>query len=111
MTINRVTVPEPEVTPDSTTFFQMRGGNLGPDGKIRFVSHGFAPCVHHDQAASRCKVYDSRPEVCQKFPTVPDQIEGTPCTYWFEAVDENGEVVERRGGLGSPYPSPPRFKS
>jgi Fe-S-cluster containining protein len=112
MTINRVTVPEEQVKgPDSVRFFELRNGNLGPDGKVRFVTHGFAPCSQHDVVAAKCKVYDTRPDVCKMFPTVPDQIEGTPCTYWFEAVDENDVVQERRGGLGSPYPSPPRFKS
>jgi len=110
LVIHRMTVPVEDVTPDSENFYAMRNGNKGPDGKIRFVTHGFAPCSAHDAPAARCKVYDARPEVCRLFPQVPEQIEGTPCSYWFEAVDEDGNVRERRGGLDSPHPTPPRFK-
>ena len=42
---------------------------------------------------------------------MPEQIEGTPCSFWFEIRDDvTGEVLERRGGLDSTYPTPPRFK-
>lgn len=110
MVIHRMTVPSEDVNAESARFYAMRKGNLGPDGKIRIVLHGFAPCSAHDAPAARCKEYDARPEACRLFPQLPEQIEGTPCSYWFDAVDDAGQVLERRGGLGSPYPSPPRFK-
>lgn len=107
--IQRITVPVSEVTPDSTAFYRLRGGLLGEDGKLRVVQHGFVPCSAHDNEKKRCMVYEDRPEVCKAFPTMPDQIEGTPCSHWFELTDEAGEVLERRGGLGSPHATPPRF--
>lgn len=108
ISILRVTVPESSLTPDSERLYALRNGVRGEDGKMRFCSHQFLPCTAHDKEAQRCRIYDNRPEVCQTFPGIPDQIEGTPCSFWFEGVDENGETV-RRGGLGSPYPSLPRF--
>jgi len=109
--ITRTTVPVEDVTAESEKFYALRNGNKGPDGKIRFVVHGFAPCSEHDSQAAKCKSYESRPEACRVFPSLPEQIEGTPCSHWFEAVDEMGQIRERRGGLGSPFPSPPRFGS
>jgi Fe-S-cluster containining protein len=106
-----MTVKAEDATPDQEKFYLLRNGVKGEDGKIRLVTHSFAPCAAHDPVKLRCTIYDDRPDVCRAFPSMPDQIEGTPCSYWFEAVDEEGSVVERRGGLGSPHPSPPRFKS
>jgi len=95
--ITRTTVPVEDVTAESEKFYALRNGNKGPDGKIRFVVHGFAPCSEHDSQAAKCKSYESRPEACRVFPSL--------------AVDEMGQIRERRGGLGSPFPSPPRFGS
>ncbi len=104
--IQRITTPV--VSEDEARFYSLRGGMRGADGRFRLVQHAFVPCQAHDNEAKRCLAYDDRPEVCRVFPTSPDQIEGTPCTHWFEWAKEDG-TVERRGGLGSPHPTPPRF--
>lgn len=101
--VQRTTVPVHLVNEDITKFYDLRNGIKGGDGKIRFTGHLFVPCEWHDNVNKRCKDYKNRPEVCKHFPSTPDQIEGTPCYFWFE---ENGEC---RGGLNSPHPTPPRF--
>jgi Fe-S-cluster containining protein len=108
--IQRVTVPARDVTPDTEKFYKLRGGIMGEDGKLRVVQHAFIPCSSHDDKTKACKTYDDRPQICRDFPSLPDQIEGTPCSHWFELSDDDGNVIERRGGLGSPHPTPPRFK-
>ena len=55
------------------------------------------PCIKHDVAAQRCTIYEVRPKACRQFPERPEQIEDTPCSYWFEGVDATGVVI-RRGG-------------
>jgi len=102
----RMTVPDrsPEpLTPDMEKFYSLRYGVKGEDNRMRLTVHGFAPCQAHDNEAKRCAIYEDRPQSCKDFPTTPEQIEGTPCSYWFE----RGE--EKRGGLGSPHPTPPVF--
>lgn len=95
---------------DLERFYALRNAVRGEDGRMRLMVHGFAPCMAHDPAAKRCMIYEERPQGCQEFPSVPEQIEGTPCSYYFEITDAQGVVTERRGGLDSPYPTPPRFK-
>lgn len=107
--VQRVTVPASDLTPDVEKFYKLRGGLMGVDGKLRVIQHAFIPCSSHDDKAKRCKTYNDRPQICQDFPSLPDQIEGTPCSHWFEMTDADGNV-ERRGGLDSPYPTPPRFR-
>ena len=105
-----MTVPNSDavLSDDVARFYELRNGVRGEDGKYRLVVHGFAPCTLHDDAGKRCREYDARPESCRTFPSLPEQIEGTPCSHWFERTLPDG-TTERRGGLGSPYPSPPRF--
>ena len=103
----RMTVPDrvPErLTPDLEKFYDLRHGVKGEDGRMRLTVHGFAPCQAHDTEKKQCTIYQDRPQGCRDFPTTPEQIEGTPCSHWFE----RGE--EARGGLGSPHPTPPVFK-
>lgn len=107
-----VLLPEPgeaKVNPSDRQFYELRGGKTAPDGSItRYISHCFAPCSAHDTNKQTCKIYAARPTICQEFPSIPEQIEGTPCSYWFE-LSIGEEVVERRGGTGSPYSTPPMF--
>ena len=53
------------------------------------------PCPLHD--GQRCRDYANRPQTCRDFPQRPEQIEHTPCSYWF--VDEHGNT---RGGRNAP---------
>lgn len=91
---------------DERRFYELRGGS-SPDGgqTVRYLVHAYAPCSNHDKDAKRCTDYANRPDICREFPSVPGQIEGTPCSHWFE--DEHGN---RRGGEGSPYPTPALFR-
>lgn len=99
-----------ELAPDDARFYQLRHGALAPDRRsVRLVIHHFSPCSEHDEKAQRCKDYDNRPNACRTFPQTPEQIEGTPCSYYFEKKLEDGTIA-RRGGLGSPYPTAPVFK-
>lgn len=108
LSVNRMTVPARDVSADSSHFYQLRHGIHGGDGKVRLVVHMFVPCQQHDNVAKRCGAYEERPTICRDFPSSPDQIEGTPCTHWFEEAKDDG-TIERRGGLDSPYSTPPRF--
>lgn len=54
-------------------------------------------CPEH--RGDTCHSYETRPQTCRDFPSTPEQVIGTPCSYWFE--DGHGTKV---GGLGSPYP-------
>jgi len=100
LSVQRITIGEKDVTSDIERFYKLRNGVLCEDGKIRFTVHLFIPCDAHDNSNKRCKDYANRPEVCKAFPSMPEQIEGTPCSYWFECEDGG-----KRGGLGSS----PRF--
>lgn len=79
-------------------FLKMRGVSFRNDGKAEMWADLYVPCVNHDSEAKRCRIYDERPRTCHLFPQLPEQIIGTPCSYWFE----RGE--EKIGGMGSPYP-------
>jgi Fe-S-cluster containining protein len=85
------------------------------DGEPRHVLWAWleAPCPQHQVrhfhdglggmiAQSHCGVYDARPRTCQEFPTLPVDVVGTPCSYWFERGDA------KVGGTGSPYPKDER---
>lgn len=90
--------------PDDRRFYELRGGTSPDGGKtVRYLVHAFAPCSNHDKDGKRCKDYAGRPTTCVDFPSVPAQIEGTPCSHWFE-MEVDG-AIERRGGAGSPYPT------
>ena len=64
----------------------------------------FAPCKLHDMGNKRCLVYDHRPVTCRVFPETPEQIRGTPCSYWFER--EVDGATEKIGGNGAPSEVP-----
>lgn len=96
------------VDPDTRKFYELRGGQISADGRtIRYLMHAYVPCSAHDQERSTCSVYDDRPQICRDFPKTPDQIEGSPCSYWFESEVE-GQIIYR-GGINSPYPTMPAF--
>lgn len=86
-------------------FYALRGAKQ-TGGHVLYLAHEYLPCSAH--ADSKCSIYEDRPETCRAFPEVPGQIEGTPCSYWFEEVADDGTIT-RRGGSGSPHPAPPRF--
>lgn len=92
-----------EIETADLSFFKLRGGVETPNGNILYLAHEFLPCSAHNKECNKCKIYENRPQTCQEFPQIPEQIEGTPCSYWFE---KDGE---KRGGAGSPFPTPPRF--
>jgi len=82
--------------------------------KLRLLHHGgeqcvqlngqlWNPCQHHDNEAKQCKIYETRPQWCREFPTKPEHILSTPCSYYFSRELENGRI-EYAGGDGSPYP-------
>jgi Fe-S-cluster containining protein len=48
--------------------------------------------------ASHCRCYADRPQTCQDFPTNPEQVRFSPCSYWFE--DEHGHRI---GGSGATF--------
>ena len=107
---NTVLPPDGQATLDDDTvkFYTLRGGTVHPSRQaLRYTTHEHAPCSAHDICSKQCTIYKERPQVCVEFPQTPGQIEGTPCSYWFEYV-QDGKTV-RRGGEGSPYPSPPNF--
>ena len=71
-----------------------------------------APCEAHDSANLRCAIYDRRPRVCRDFPWNPDQVVGTPCSYWFvrqvagrEEVVAGGGAPEEIRGRSAPPPT------
>jgi len=106
--VQRMTVLPHAVTPDIARCYLLRNGVQTEDGSVQIITHIFSPCQAHDAIGKKCTIYADRPEACKVFPTFPEQIEGSPCTYWFEKTGEDGSI-ERRGGLDSPHPSPPRF--
>lgn len=97
------------VHPSDRRFYELRGGQSVEGGRVvRYLMHAFAPCSAHVKEEKRCLAYADRPDICQEFPSIPEQIEGTPCSHWFEETVE-GRVVQR-GGEGSPHSTPPRFQ-
>ena len=89
-------------------FYELRGGITNKEEtQVRYVAWVHLPCSAHDQTKKCCTIYDDRPNICRDFPQTPEQIEGTPCSYWFEL--KNGDKILRRGGQSSPYPSSPVF--
>ena len=52
-----------------------------------------APCAAHDAEAHRCTVYADRPRTCRDFPWSPEQVQGIPCSYWFERLNQGRREV------------------
>lgn len=46
-------------------------------------------CKHH--VDDSCNIHSTRPQTCRDFPTNPEDIRDSPCSYWFE--DEDGNRV------------------
>ncbi len=96
------------IHPSDQQFYGLRGGQIIDGGRrILYVVQSYAPCSAHNKETKQCNIYDNRPLSCIEFPAIPEQIEGTPCSYWFETI--NNEKLIQRGGLGSPYPTSPVF--
>lgn len=38
---------------------------------------------------NNCRIYPDRPQQCKDFPQTPEEIEGTPCSYYFVEVESN----------------------
>jgi Fe-S-cluster containining protein len=56
----------------------------------------------------RCAIHDSKPETCRTFPRLPQDVVGTPCSYWFERTEDDvAGRVTRAGGTGSPHAMTP----
>ena len=89
-------------------FLRVRGFNrTGVKASLPIGLH--APCWEHDVAAQRCKIHDTRPATCRAFPERPEQIDGTPCSYYFERVQPDG-AIEQVGGDGAPFPGSTRLE-
>ena len=89
---------EPEI---DRHFLAVRGIDLTAGGQKAAVRVDlFAPCKLHDLPGKRCLIYEQRPVTCRRFPERPEQIVGTPCSYWFERTV--GGQVETLGGNGAP---------
>jgi Fe-S-cluster containining protein len=81
-------------------FYTARGfAEVEVDGQPRHVLWAWlhAPCPQF--TGGRCGIQAVKPETCVAFPQRPQDIVGTPCSYWFERA---GVAV---GGTGSPFPS------
>lgn len=91
---------EINVEPTDLQYVNIRGAKMTLRGLV--IEGDFhAPCPQHIDG--RCAVYANRPRTCVDFPSEPNEIIRTPCSYWFER-DVDG-VVERLGGKGSPFPN------
>lgn len=108
--VKDLSLPFGRIDEDLKRYHEFRNGVMGADGILLWVAQVLAPCVMHDNETKRCMIYEDRPQICREAPLTPNFVEGTPCSYWFEILDEDGNVVEYRGGLGSPHPTPPQFK-
>lgn len=80
-------------------YFHIRKHDV-KDGVARMVSYFECPCPKHDTEKLRCTIHETRPHTCAEFPFAPEQVEDTPCSYWFE-----NEMGLKRGGMGSPFPT------
>ena len=75
-----------------------RGEGDAYHGKALFYS----PCEEYNIHEMRCSIQASKPKTCVEFPAIPEQVLGTPCSYYFEeCVDGH---AARMGGDQSPYP-------
>ena len=87
-------------------YYEVRGFEWKEvDGsKLGFIKGAlYAPCPMHDLAGLRCVIHANRPQVCRDFPVTPDQIQDTPCSYFFSRPTLKNST-ERIGGDGSSWP-------
>lgn len=107
-----VLVRTPEQVARDAAFYRARGFQpVTVDGQVRHVLWAWvhAPCpelrttvthwTYGTETRHRCAIHEAKPETCAAFPRLPQDIAGTPCSYWFE--DGDGRRV---GGTGSPHP-------
>lgn len=82
-------------------YLELRGIRVDPATRTGTKKIGiFLPCTAHDLAGRRCTVYERRPRTCRDFPWGPEQISGTPCSFWFSRnVNGKEEII---AGDGAP---------
>lgn len=68
-------------------FLKVRG--IAPNG-VKTL-HVIDPCSQLSED-NKCNIYEDRPKTCVDFPSEPDLVVDTPCSYWFENT-ETGEIV------------------
>lgn len=121
MIMRDVLVRTDEQVARDAAYYQARGfQRLMVDGEPRHVLWAWvhAPCPELRTKVEqwgygavythKCAIHEHKPETCQTFPRIPQDIVGTPCSYWFERVeDELTNRVTRAGGTGSPHPMTP----
>ncbi len=77
--------PSREPVASDYAYFKVRGFtvNMFEDCASKYVDF-YAPCPEHDAENKRCHIHERKPESCVAFPTHPDHITHTSCSYWFE---------------------------
>lgn len=109
----------PVTSKQAERYYRVRGHKVvdnpgGPFKMALLLLHAMAPCPEHrpqtslDGPGGTCAIWHERPKACRDFPERPTQIEGTPCSYYFE-LQVPGAPLQYRGGMGSPHPTPPKF--
>ena len=81
----------------------VRGLVKGEDQLFHVPAWLYSPCSEYSLENMGCKIHETKPQTCKDYPWMPEQIVGTPCSYYFEKQNEAG-VVFRQGGQASPYP-------
>jgi len=102
---------EKDINPDMIRYYELHGGKSSGDGKkVQIMFYLAATCKEYNikkRGEESCNIYNERPNICKDFPIFPEQIEGTPCSYWFE-YEVDGKII-KRGGQESLYPTPVHF--
>mgnify|MGYP001612643283 CR=1 FL=1 len=84
-------------------YMKVRGFKPAVNGEAKgWMAAGpvLLPCPQHKE--NRCSIYETRPQSCRDWPVSPEQVTGTPCSYWFE--DTEG-VEKPVGGGVAPFPT------
>lgn len=70
----------------------------------KVVTHAwfYSPCSEFKVDELRCGIQETKPYTCSAYPWDPEQVIGTPCSYFFEKKQD--DTTLRIGGQGSPYP-------
>jgi len=110
---------------DDRDYWLTRGYTIDDEKQLAMLPvHFVHPCpkyvlprvIHEDVPEhGSCSIHDTKPTYCTLFPTRPDEIVHTRCSYWFEravitvvgegATDTKAKTdIQRVGGVGSPYP-------
>lgn len=102
------TSPSGKLSESDQRFYLLRGARVSAGGEIaQYLMHAYVPCEAYEEARG-CSIYETRPDICRDFPSSPEQVEGSPCSFWFERTSDDG-TTERRGGMNSPHPTEPQF--